>query len=52
LLKVTPSLDQVKAVALLGESMPLALQVKFSVKFDITKAGPLIIGVASWNNLK
>jgi hypothetical protein len=51
-LKVTPSLDQVKVVALLVESMPLAVQVKFSVRFAITKSGPLTIGVASWNNLK
>jgi hypothetical protein len=51
-LKVTPSLDQVKVVALLVESMPLTAQVKFSVKFAITEAGPLTIGVASWNNVK
>jgi hypothetical protein len=48
--KVTLSLNQVKVTALLVESMPLAAQV--SVKFVITKSGPLIVGVSSWNNLK
>jgi hypothetical protein len=49
-LKVSPSLDQVKVTALLVESVPLTAQVKVSVKFAITKVGPLTIGVACWNN--
>jgi hypothetical protein len=48
--KGTLSLNQVKVTALLVESTPLTAQVKVKVKFDITKAGPLITGVSSWNN--
>jgi hypothetical protein len=39
------SLNQVKVTTLLVESTPLAAQVKVSIKFAITKAGPLIVGV-------
>jgi hypothetical protein len=50
--KALLSLNQVKVTALLVESTPLAEQVKVSVNCAITKSGPLIVGVSSWNNLK